>query len=494
MNERVLRPPPSPEALHERLDPRVLRIARAVEEAGGRALLVGGFVRDWLLGRPSKDLDVEVFGLSLADLERILSAEGRLRDIGRSFGVLRTGDLDVDFSLPRRDHRTGAGHRGFRAQIDPSMTPEEAARRRDLRVNALSLDPLEGTLVDPLGGIEDLRRGVLRACDPSRFGEDPLRALRVVQLAARLEMEPDAELLALCAAQTLDDLSPERVFDEWRKLLLRASRPSIGLRLLEKTGLLAFWPSLDALRGVPQDPAWHPEGDVFTHTCWVVDEAAGLRRAEHEGGPVERSLYEEDAALMFGAMAHDLGKATTTKIDDEGRVRSPAHDVAGVPLATAWLESLRAPGDLVERVAALTRHHLAPALYDKQGAGDRAYRKLARRLDRARVSPALLERLARADHFGRATADAQAHRFPAGDRFLQRMDALDLQAGAPPDVVRGRDLLARGYAPGPEIGALLRRCRAVQDRTGWTDAARILAEVLGEDQPPRPPSSEPGPE
>ena len=450
-------------------EPPIGEVAAAVRDVGGRAVVVGGWVRDHLLGIRSKDVDVEVFGLDVARLESLLAGFGKVHAVGRAFGVFRVGDVDVDFSLPRRDSKRGPGHRGFDVAPDPSLDFAEAARRRDLTVNSIGIDPLTAEVLDPHGGRGDLERRVLRATDPARFPEDPLRGLRVAQLAARLEMAPDGELIALCRGLDLDELSGERVFEEFRKLLLRAAKPSLGFKVLEDTGLLRFFPELDALRGVPQDPEWHPEGDVWVHTLMVLDVAASLRGDE----------AGEDLALMFGALCHDLGKpATTDRIG--GRIRSRGHDAAGIAPTRALLGRMRAPGALVDRVAALVEHHLAPALFIGNGAAAKGYRRLARKLERAGASLELLVRVARADHLGRTTADALAGRFDAGDAFLAAARTHSVEHAAPRDVVLGRHLIARGLQPGPGFAPILERCRDVQDGTGWTDPDRILDRALAE--------------
>ena len=518
------------------LDPTSIGIARAVRDAGGRAVVVGGWVRDHLLGRRSKDVDIEVFGLDADRLESLLAGFGTVHAVGRAFGVFRVGGIDVDFSLPRRDSKRGPGHRGFDVAPDPSLDFAEAARRRDLTVNSIGIDPLTGEVLDPHGGRRDLERRVLRATDPAHFPEDPLRGLRAAQLAARLEMEPDEELVALCRKLDLSELSGERVFDEFRKLLLRAKKPSIGLRVLDDTGQLRFFPEIDALRGVPQDPEWHPEGDVWVHTLMVLDAAASLRSAgtgsteqdpdpstrapvvagspdagasgedgttpsakdavhSHEDGqhgedgvtpPTEDGTRSgedgggEDLTLMLGALCHDLGKpATTERVG--GRIRSYGHDVAGVAPTRALLGRLRASGALVDRVAALVEHHLAPALFVRNGATAKGYRRLARKLERAGVSIELLVRVARADHLGRTTADALAGRFDAGDAFLAAARAHSVEHAAPRDAVLGRHLVERGMKPGSGFAPILERCREIQDETGWTDPERILDRALAGD-------------
>ena len=507
-------------------------IARTVRDAGGRALVVGGWVRDHLLGVRSKDVDIEVFGLEAERCETLLAGFGSVHAVGRAFGVYRVAGIDADFSLPRRDSKRGPGHRGFDVRPDPSLDFADAARRRDLTVNSIGLDPLTGEVLDPHGGRRDLERRVLRATDPARFPEDPLRGLRVAQLAARLEMTPDGALVALCRTLDLSELSGERVFEEFTKLLLRAARPSIGFKVLEDTGQLRFFPELHALRGVPQDPEWHPEGNVWVHTLMVLDVAATLRSdgtepGEHDPDPSTRppaadaspdpgahnadgathasddaarslddatgvdgatspvrdgahsrgSANREDLALMLGALCHDLGKPATTEQVD-GRIRSYRHDVAGVAPTRALLRRMRAPSALVDRVAALVEHHLAPALFVKSGATAKGYRRLARKLERAGVGIDLLVRVARADHLGRTTADALAGRFEAGDAFLAAARAHSVEHAAPRDAVLGRHLVARGMEPGPGFAPILERCREIQDETGWTDPETILDRAL----------------
>ncbi len=447
---------------------RILDIARAVDAAGGRAIAVGGYVRDRLLRHGSKDYDIEVFGLELDALQTILGRFGRVLTVGRAFGVLRLSDLDIDFSLPRRDSKVGPGHRGFDVDVDPTLDFAAAARRRDLTVNSMGLDLLTQEILDPYGGREDLERKVLRAVDPRTFPEDPLRGLRVAQFSARLEMRPNDELLALCRQLDLSEVSPERILEEFRKLLLQGVRPSLGLAFLRESGLLRFFPEIEALIDVPQDATWHPEGDVWIHNLMVVDEAARLRRGD-----------ADDPALMFGALCHDLGKPATTVVR-EGRVRSPSHSKAGIAPTRSLLARMRAPNELVERTCALVEHHLAPALFDKDGAKARAYRRLSRQLGSSGVSMELLARGARADHLGRTTEEALAREFPAGDRFLVRARELEVVEEPPRDAVLGRHLIARGMAPGPSFGPLLARCREVQDERGWRDPDRILDAVLAE--------------
>ncbi len=453
-------------AMIESINSRITDVARAVAAAGGRAVLVGGYVRDRLLGVDSKDYDVEIYGLSPDAVADLLADFGELIQVGRAFGVLRVKGIEADFSLPRRDSKSGSGHRGFDIAFDPNLDFAEASRRRDLTVNSIGLDPLSGEILDPQGGRADLTHGVLRATDAKHFAEDPLRGLRTAQFAARLEMAPDEELTGLCSKLDLAELPAERIYEELHKLLVKARKPSLGFEFLSRAQLLHFFPALESLQGVPQDPKWHPEGDVWVHTMLVIDEAAALRN----GG-------DEDLALMYAALCHDFGKPAVSA-EEAGRVRTHKHDVVGARMAREFLERLRAPGHLCDQVEALVKYHLAPALFIAQGTTAKGYRRLARKLDKAGVNIALLVRVARADHWGRTTQEAKKRIFPAADVFLSEADKASVMDEALTDIVQGRHLQARGLEPGPHFGDILDRCRDLQDETGWTDADKILDNIL----------------
>jgi tRNA nucleotidyltransferase (CCA-adding enzyme) len=447
----------------------VLGLARALAAAGGRAYLVGGAVRDALLGLPVKDYDLEVFGLPADELKRVLAAHGRVNVVGEAFTVFKVSGLPglesaVDVSLPRRDSKAGAGHRGFVVTGDPSLSVADAARRRDFTINALLFEPLEGALVDPHGGHADLRARVLRAVDPAHFGEDPLRALRAVQLAARFELSVDAATARLCASMPLGELPRERVFGEMEKLLLQAARPSIGFRLLREWGLLpAVAPELAPLEATPQEPDWHPEGDVWVHTLLALDQAA----------PLVRDLDRPRAlAVMLGTLCHDLGKPATTRTID-GRIRSHGHEEEGLAPTTALLDRwgvFSLDGyDVRGQVLGLVGNHLKPGqLYDaRDRVSDGAIRRLA-----AKCEADLLYRVARADCLGR-TGD-----FPpvAMEWFLERVRALEVARRPPEAILKGRHLLGLGLAPGPEVGRVL---AAVYERQ-LDGAVRTLDEALAE--------------
>lgn len=429
-----------------KLPPPLHAALSALRSAGGRPRLVGGCVRDWLLGLEPKDFDVEVYGLDYEAMGRALAPFGPTDLVGRSFGVLkcRLEDVEYDFSLPRRESKTGAGHRGFAVEPDPSLTEAEAAARRDFTINAIAYDPLENRIIDPHHGAVDLKKKILRHTGPA-FGEDPLRVLRAFQLAARFELTLAPETVALC--QTISDsyaeLPVERVWGEWEKWATKAAKPSLGLVALKQTGWLRHFPEVATLDGVPQEPEWHPEGDVFIHTGHCLDALVGLV-PWRDGSMAARRI------LSFAVLAHDFGKAATTKqAERRGKLRwiSPEHEATGGPLAESFLQRIGAPLELIERVRPLVVNHLLH--HDQQPAfRDTTVRRLARK-----VAPATLDELLavmQADHLGRPPLISH--------ETVQRLDQLRVAAvrlalehAAPRPLVLGRHLIALGLKPGPQF-------------------------------------------
>jgi tRNA nucleotidyltransferase (CCA-adding enzyme) len=428
-------------------DESPLALARAIADAaaarGGRAWIVGGYVRDRLLGIDAKDLDLEIFGVPAEALPALLAHFGRVEPVGMSFPVYKVGPVDV--ALPRRESKTGRGHRGFTVEGDPAMPFEEAARRRDFTVNAIGLDPITGAMADPFDGRGDLAARRLRVVDADRFGDDSLRVLRALQFVARFDLSVDAETRAVLARIPLDDLPAERIWGEVEKLLLRASRPSLGLALALDVAVIArLFPEVHALVGCPQEPEWHPEGDVWVHTLMVVDEA----RARIDGLPRAGQV-----AVMMGAICHDLGKPATTAVID-GRIRSLGHEEAGVAPATAMLDRLNLHAidgvDVRREVLGMTAHHLKPGAWYKvrDEVGDGAFRRLSQKLNME-----WLACLAKADCLGRTGVfDCSAM-----DWFLERARGLGVEHLPPKPLLLGRHLMPLGVGPGPAMGAMLKQ-------------------------------------
>ncbi len=440
-----------------------LPVLEEIRNSGGRPLLVGGAVRDLLLeGKLQEgDLDLEVHGLAPEKLREIVLAAGG-HEYGKSFAVYGLGPLEI--ALPRRERKTGPGHKGFEVEADPFLPYPEASARRDVTINSMGYDPWTGEILDPHGGRVDLAAGILRHTS-HRFSEDPLRVLRVMQFSARFRFAVAPSTIELCRGLDLSELPRERLWGEWKKLLLLGRRPSFGLRFLERCGALRFFPELEILTRTPQDPGWHPEGTVWEHTLLCMDAAAELRTGREDF----------DLALMLGVLCHDMGKPKTTYYDrDRDRVVSPRHEPEGVGPALSFLERITNEKKLLETVPVLVARHLAPHQLYKEKQKGLDIRPALRRLV-LKVDPLLLERVARADHYGRRTGDALAKDFPAGDLFLEEISALELEKKKPAPIVMGRHLLAEGLPPGPEMGRWLARLFQAQLEGEFTTLEEGLA-------------------
>lgn len=427
-------------------------IATKIREAGGNAFMVGGAVRDGLLGIPVKDVDIEVFGLSAGQLREILRKHFFVIEVGASFGVFKLRGVDIDVSLPRRESKKGEGHKGFTVEGDPSMTIAEAALRRDFTVNAMYRDLADGTLVDPLNGEKDLQNGILRHCGPA-FGDDPLRVLRAMQFMARFDMKVAPETLEVCRTMTMENLPAERLYEEWKKLILKGKTISAGLAFLKDSTWLRYFPELEALVGCEQDKEWHPEGDAWMHTLHCMDAYAGLRTGDEY----------EDTVVGLATLCHDLGKPLRTFTDADGHIRAYGHDVAGEAPTRTFLDRITRQKQLVEDVVSLVKTHMQTTSLYKSHAGMAAIRRLAMkvRIDR-------LVRLTRADM--RGTPPIPHDETPC-DWLLAQAHEMELQSSAPKPIILGRHLIQLGLKPGRDFSAILDRLFEEQLDGAFTDEA-----------------------
>ncbi len=432
--------------LTEELKQVCLTIAKEVKINGGRALLVGGGVRDALLGLNPKDIDIEVFGILPEKLENILKGHFPIIKIGKAFGVLKLKGIEVDVSIPRKESKEGIGHKGFHIEGDPYLSFEEAASRRDFTINAISWDPLTQELIDPFKGQDDLAKGILRHVS-NKFSEDPLRVLRAMQILARFNLKVDTQTLELCKTIEPENLPKERIFEEWKKLIIKGKTPSIGLKFLKDCGWIRYYPELEALINCEQDPQWHPEGDVWLHTLHCMDEFARERINDEW----------EDLIVGLGVLCHDLGKPVTTIRDDEGRIRSPGHDIAGVPIADKFLRRMTDAKALIEAVLLLVETHMRPVELYKTQAGSGAIRRLANKVGR-------IDRLIRvvsADMGGSPPKDKSE--FLIGLKWFEDQgELLKVVDQAPKPLILGRHLIELGLVPGKEFRKILNDCFEAQ--------------------------------
>lgn len=419
----------------------------ALYAAGGKVYEVGGVVRDRLLGITAKDADLLVTGVPPAELKKLLESFGKVHLVGQSFGVLKfqphghTGE-PIDIALPRLERSTGQGHRDFEVSFDHKLPVETDLGRRDFTVNAIAQEMKTGEFVDPHGGRKDLEARRLRMVFDRAFDEDPLRILRGIQFAARLKLvvEPVTRDAMKKAAPLVSTVSTERIVLELKKLLL-AETPSIGFYLMRDVGVLKLiLPEVDALTGVLQ-PGKEKVGDAFDHTLKVLDASRGDSALENAG----------DVTLMIAALFHDLGKATTAKLEENGRLTFHGHQFVSKKLARRRMDQLKISqmGVSQEEILVLVENHMfdtGPEFTDK------ALRRFARKIGVPLIFKQIDLRIAD----NRGGAHPQNIKKPLNLRRRIR-EELDRKApfGLKDLAINGNDLIQNGYAPGPKIGEKL---------------------------------------
>ena len=446
--------------------PLVQKIVAAIDKKNGRILLVGGAVRDLVLGLSTKDLDIEVYGLSMEAVEDILGLFGPVSLVGKVFGVFRLHGLNVDWSLPRAD----SPGRKPEVKIDPLMAYERAFARRDLTMNAMGIDMVSGELIDSFNGLSDLKNKILRTPDERFFIQDPLRFYRVMQFIGRFGMTPDDQLNQLCKTMDLSTVSRERIEEECKKLLLKSERPSLGIRWIQDIERLhELLPELFATIGVPQGLQWHPEGDVFEHTMQTIDAAAVIAR--------EYDNKNKALVLMYAALCHDLGKVTTT-IQVEDTYKSIGHAQEGVVLTKQLLRRITRNKELVDAVCKLVRYHMIPAQLVHSDAKLSAFKRLASKLA-SHATMQMLAHLCLADKRGRNPDGPEPLKVthPDIDAFLARTHEAQVLEQVEKPILLGRDLLDVIEA-GPEMGELLKQAYQIQLEEGIKDKEELKQRVL----------------
>jgi tRNA nucleotidyltransferase (CCA-adding enzyme) len=377
-----------------------------------------------------------------------LGAQG----VGKSFFVYKY--KEIDFTLPRIEKKVGAGHRGFDVTVDGQMDFKTAAKRRDFTINAMGYDIEEKTFLDPFDAQVDIDKQILRHIDEKSFTEDPLRVYRAVQFCARLNYVLAEETKDLCKDMIekgmLEELPKERVYGEWKKLLLKAKKPSLGFELMRELGILQYFPELQAIINVPQDPNWHPEGDVWIHTLMCVDAMAQLCRSGSLH-PDDQKEDKQKLKFMFATLCHDFGKAGTTAFDEKkGRLRAIGHEAAGVEPTRNFLYRLTDEHDFIKSILPLVEYHLLPSQFYKNGAKSKAIRRLA-----TKVNIEELVIVAKADFLGRTSKEALIGRYEAGEWLLEKAKDLKVKNKALNNLLQGRDLIDLGLEPSPQFKTIL---------------------------------------
>jgi len=416
------------------IDPAVLQLCRAISEAGGRALLVGGWVRDLLRGSPKSDYDLEIYHLEPEALRRLLERYGAVNAVGAAYTVfkvrLRTGpdSLTIDVALPRRESKIGRGHRAFVVTGDPSMTFAEAARRRDFTVNAVLYDPLTAELIDPYHGAEDVKNGVLRVVDTVTFVDDSPGVLRAMQLSSRLGLMIDPATVAICREVDLHDLPAERIWGEVEKWLLLSDQPSVGLRSARELGITGqLWPEVEQLD--------------LTKLAQALDDAVDLI------APLD---YPRRVTVMLATLCRNflLGSQAVERFLDRLNIHTLDHY------------------QVRKQILAIVDHRHLPLEWGLAAISDGHYRRLA-----LQVEPGLLASVEYA-----SSPDQR----PLVDLFRERARQLGILISAPPPILKGRHLLALGLSPGTQIGEITRAVYQLQldDKVQSLEQAITSARLL----------------
>jgi len=430
--------------------------------------IVGGFVRDFLLGVNNTDIDIEVFGISYADLNEILSRFGRTDLVGKSFGVIKLtlNKKEYDFSIPRRDSNKGAGHRDFLISFDKDITLEDAARRRDFTINSLYYNHTEKKILDPFGGLIDLNNKKLHYIDKKAFQEDPLRVLRAMQFSARFSLLPSDDLVEACReiSHTYDDLPKERVWAEFEKLATKSLQPSLGIYFLIRTNWVKHFPEIEDMIDCPQDPVFHPEREVLLHTCHCLDHLVTLP-------DYYRSNRERRAMLFFAVLCHDMAKPITTRfefVEKHNRIvtTSKEHEQKGGKISKVFLNRINGPKALSEAVKPLVMNHLAHL----QTGSPRSVRRLSTRLQPSTIADLIT--VIAADHGGRPPLPKE---LPEQAKELRRMSKeMDLENKAPEMYLKGRHLIDIGLKSGKIFGSILHAAFEAQLDGAFDDEAGAL--------------------
>jgi tRNA nucleotidyltransferase (CCA-adding enzyme) len=412
-------------------------ILEALQENGVKPILVGGCVRDYFLNQPLKDYDIELYNLNdVEKIECILGQFGHVKLVGKSFGVFKvqTKNHEFDFALPRTEKKTGIGYVGFEVQSDASLDFQTASLRRDFTINSIGYDYFNRQFLDPNNGLRDLENKILRHIKENSFIEDPLRVYRAVQLCARFDLTLHPSTAILCSKMVetgmLEELSSHRIFEEFKKLLLKSPRPSVGFELLKNLGILKYFPQLQALIGCAQEYEYHPEGDVWIHTLMATDEMAKLKTSDEF-----KNLY-----LMLAIVCHDFGKPATTQVIN-GKITSYKHEHVGIEPTLKFLEFLTNDKKLIQNVLQLVENHLAPFQLYFHNSSSKAVKRLANKVNIEDLCLVCL-----ADCKGRDIPD-KTKCDKAIEWLLSTAKQLEVHNTALAPLVLGRDLLALGLTP-----------------------------------------------
>ena len=430
--------------------PEILEdILKDLQEIGATPIIVGGSVRDFFLNIPVKDYDIEIFGIdSLETIQKSLEKFASVKMVGKSFGVLtlRVNEYDFDFALPRIEKKIGNTHQDFEIITNANLSFKEAAIRRDFTINAIGYDFCTKDFLDPFNGINDLKNRVLKYIDDKTFIEDSLRVYRAIQFSARFDFSLDEKTFELCKKivqnNELHFLPKERIYEEFKKLFLKSSKPSIGFELLKDLGVLKYFPELKALISCVQDPIYHPEGDVWIHTMMCLDELSRILKEENIVDEY-RKLY-----LFYAILCHDFGKPFCTK-EINGKITSHKHESLGIEPTISFLSKLTNEKKFIEIVSSLVKNHLIPFQLYFAESSLKAIKRLSLKVNIEDLCLVCL-----ADCLGRTIPDKE--KCPKATFWvLNKAKELDIHNEPIKAIVQGRDLIELGFKPSDKFKEIL---------------------------------------
>ena len=430
--------------------PKVLEnILNDLQEIGATPILVGGCVRDHFLNIPVKDYDVEIFGIDCINtLIKTLEKFASVKLVGKSFGVLtlKVDGYDFDFALPRTEKKIGNSHQDFEVTTNANLTYNQAAIRRDFTINSIGYDFSKKEFLDPFNGINDLKNKIIKHIDDKTFVEDSLRVYRAVGFASRFNFKIEEKTKILCKQIVLDDelkyLPKERVYEEFKKLFLKSSKPSIGFELIREIGILKYFPELEVLINCEQDKEYHPEGDVWIHTMMAIDELARILKEEKIEDEYKK-LY-----LFYAILCHDLGKPFCTQ-EINGKITSFKHESLGIEPTISFLSKLTNEKKFIETVCSLVKNHLAPFQLYLADSSLKAIKRLSLKVNIEDLCLVCL-----ADCLGRDIKDKE--KCPkATSWLLEKAKELNIENSAFKAFIQGRDLIKLGMKPSKDFKDIL---------------------------------------
>jgi tRNA nucleotidyltransferase (CCA-adding enzyme) len=440
-------------------------------------LFIGGCVRDAFIGLNPKDIDIEVYNIDYAKLNEILSLYGKTNLVGKQFGIIKfkphRGKMEYDFSIPRKENKIGIEHTDFEVFFDPTMTPQEAALRRDFTFNALAYDPFTCKIHDYFNGLTDLQNKTIRHTS-DKFSEDALRILRAMQFQARLDFDiaPETYSLMKSMIQNTNDfqqLSIERISEEWMKWATKGNDHTKIFEFIQKSGLSQVYPELNALTTTVQDHIYHPEGSVAKHTELCLSIIDQLVKENKITG-------DEKALLVLSVLLHDVGKPDTTEAKEKkGRltITSEGHEQVGEQIASAFLEKIGIKKEIIGKCERLIANHLAHINYSS--VPEKSKFKFVRNLAK-RIHPATIQELyyiVTADHKGRLVKDAV--NFPDEiKQILELSKEIDVADKKPEYLLMGRHLIDAGLKPSIMFKHILKAAENAQDEQLFSDIEGAL--------------------